>query len=147
METLTMTFQEKLNDIGACREAVIFAKDKTIEQAWAECERGDWMLWLYRRASNFDKRKSTLAKGHCANTVRHLMKDIRSTNAVDAAIAYGNNEIDDEQLKAAAADAAADAAAYAAAYAAAAAAAVARKKNQLETAEICRKYLPLPEFK
>src|SRR5688572_23708347 len=114
-----MNLEERLNQLGVCSDAVSFAKGKTIEQAWNECPRGDWMLWLYRRAENFDKRKSTLAKGHCANTVRHLMNDIRSTNAVDAAIQYGNGEIDDTQLKDAADAAAAADAAYAdAAYAA-----------------------------
>jgi hypothetical protein len=161
-----------LNDLGACDAAVEFSKDKTLQEAWETCPRGDWMLWLFRRAPNFDKRASTLAKGHCANTVRHLMTDLRSTAAVDAAIAYGNREIDDQQLKdayaaayaaaaatadaaaayaaaAAAADAAADAAAAATAAAtadAAAAATAARTKNQKETADICRKYLPLPQF-
>ena len=77
----------------------------------------------------------TLAKGHCANTVRHLMKDERSTKPADAAIAFGDGEITEKELAAYA-----DAAAYAAA---ATAAAAARIKSQLETANICRKYLPI----
>jgi hypothetical protein len=40
----------------------------------------------------------TLTKGHCANTVRHLMKDKRSRDAVDAAIAYGEGKITREEL-------------------------------------------------
>ena len=39
-----------------------------------------------------------LAKGHCANTVRHLMNDQRSIDAVDAAIDFGNNKISIEEL-------------------------------------------------
>ena len=31
----------------ACREAVTWAKDKSLEEAWEQCERGDWLLWLY----------------------------------------------------------------------------------------------------
>ncbi len=174
-----MTFKEKLIKIYACEEARNWVGDKTQSEAWEQCERGDWLLWWFRRADNFDKRKSTLTKGHCANTVRHLMKDIRSTAAVDGAIAYGNGEIDDDQLRqlayaAAYADADAYAAAYAYAYAAAAYAAAAyaaaadagaaaaaaayayayaaadayaaRTKNQKETADICRQYLPQPIF-
>ena len=94
------------------------------------------MLWLARKL-DIDKRVVTLAKGHCANTVRHLMKDERSMAAVDMAIKYGEGNATDSELAAAAA------AAYAAAYAAYAAAFAARKKSQQETAEICRKYIPL----
>ena len=65
------------------------------------------MLWLARKL-NIDKRVLTLAKGHCANTVRHLMKDERSIAAVDMAIKYGEGNATDSEL-AAAADAAYDA--------------------------------------
>lgn len=63
------------------------------------------------------------------------MKDKRSIAAVDAAIAFGNGQIDENQLSAA----------YSAAASAFAAAAysAANKKSQQETADICRKYLPI----
>ena len=125
------TFKQLLEDLGACSDARRWAADKTIEQIVAECHRGDWMLWLGKRI-DIDNRPLTLAKGLCANTVRHLMKDERSVKAVDTVIAYGNGLATDEELAAAAAAAAAvadayaaAAAAYAAAYAAAAAAAYA----------------------
>ena len=159
--------KELLIKLNACNEAREWASNKSIDEIWATCHRGDWMLWLARKL-NIDKRVLTLAKGHCANTVRHLMKDERSIAAVDMAIKYGEGNATDSEL-AAAADAAYDAtAAYAAAayaayataayaayataaYAAAAAysaaaydaTADARKQSQQETAEICRKYIPL----
>ena len=164
--------KELLLKLKACGPAIDWAGDKTIEEIWATCHRGDWMLWLARKL-NIDKRVLTLAKGHCANTVRHLMKDERSIAAVDMAIKYGEGNATDSEL-AAAADAAYDAtadaydayaadyatadaaaadaaaAAAAAAYAAAADAAYdatadadARKQSQQATAEICRKYIPL----
>ena len=153
--------KELLKKLNACQPAREWADDKTIEEIWATCHRGDWMLWLARKL-NIDKRVLTLAKGHCANTVRHLMKDERSIAAVDMAIKYGEGNATDSEL-AAAADAAYDATAdaydayaadyatadAAAAYAAAAAAyaaaadADARKQSQQATAEICRKYIPL----
>ena len=58
------------------------------------------MLWLARKL-NIDKRVLTLAKGHCANTVRHLMKDERSIAAVDMAIKYGEGNATDSELAAA----------------------------------------------
>ena len=106
--------KNKLIELKACQAAREWAADKTIEEIWATCHRGDWMLWLARKL-NIDKRPLTLAKGLCANTVRHLMKDERSINAVDMAIKYGNGEASEGEL----------AAAYAAAYAAADAAAAA----------------------
>ena len=143
--------KELLIKLNACNEAREWASNKSIDEIWATCHRGDWMLWLARKL-DIDKRVLTLAKGHCANTVRHLMKDERSIAAVDMAIKYGEGNATDSEL-AAAADAAYDAtaayaaAAYAADAAAAAAAAyaaayAARTKSQQETAEICRKYIP-----
>jgi len=177
----TKTLKEKLKELNACEEAREWASDKSIQEVWETCHRGDWMLWLFARTNQNDFQILTLAKGHCANTVRHLMKDERSRKAVDAAILFGHGEITKEELIAAyaAADDAADdaddaayasayaasayaayaASAYAAsayaAYAAAAAAANAadaaaayaadaKKDNQILTADICRKYLPIP---
>ena len=156
--------KELLNKLNACSEAIEWVGDKSVEQAWNTCHRGDWMLWLYKKLYPDNQKELTLAKGHCANTVRHLMKDQRSINAIDAAIAFGEGRITSEELKKAASDAyaayaasydaaaaasyAAAASAYASAYADAyadayAADAAARTKNQQETADICRKYLTI----
>jgi hypothetical protein len=193
--TQPTTLQSQFKSLGACQDAIKMAKEyKTLEEAWNAWPRGDHMLWIYRRAKNYDFQLLTLAKGHCANTVRHLMKYKRSTDAVDMAIKFGEGNATLAEVNAAAAYAAyaadaadyaayaADAAAYAAyaaaddaadayaatyaayaaaddaadayaatyaAYAATYAAdaanrAEARKKNQQATADICRKYLPLP---
>ena len=151
-------------NIKACDEAAEWASGKTWKKVYSTCHRGDWLLWLFARTNHDNLRELTLAKGHCANTVRHLMKDERSIAAVDAAIAFGEGKITKEELDAAA-YAAADAAsaavfdaafsAYAAAayYASADAAAdayadddayaAAKKENQQQTADICRKCLPI----
>jgi len=184
MKTLK-TFLEKYN---ACSDSSEFAKDLTLEQFLATCERGDWILWLFARTNPESLRELTLAKAHCANKVKHLMTDKRSVEAVDVAIAFGEGRATREELNVVAADAveaaytaddaadaavddAADAAhAYAAAapyvyaayaaynaayapaanaYAAGAAAyagayaAAAKKQNQKQTADICRKFLPI----
>jgi dihydroorotase-like cyclic amidohydrolase len=117
---------EKLKELDACVEAIKWCEENnitTIEEAWEKCERGDWMLWLYRKLYPNNLRELTLAKGHCANTVRHLMTDSRSINAVDAAIAFGEGKISKVELRAA--TAAADAATADAAIAATATAAAA----------------------
>ena len=127
------------------------------------------MLWLAATIKKVDHRTFTLAKGRCAETVVHLMKDERSVRAVKAAIDYGNDRITYKELDNAAyaayavantADDADDAAANAAdasysilaAYSAAANATDAayaaadytddvRVRNQKATADICRKIL------
>ena len=157
------TLKEFLEKNHACRGGFDFAKDLTLEQFLKTCERGDWILWLFVRMNPDCLRELTLAKAHCANTVRHLMKDQRSIKAVDVAIAFGEGKATRKELDAAAYGAytaysdayaaAADAAyaysayAYAAVaaddFTAAAGRAAARKQNQKLTAEICRKYLPL----
>jgi hypothetical protein len=171
--------EELLIKLNACKEAIEWAGDRTIEEIVKECDRGDWLLWLAKKIG-IELQPLTLAKGHCANTVRHLMENERSIKAVDMAIAFGEGRATMEELNNAAAAsyaaaaasyaanaasyaayvadaaivgdasyaayAAATAAAYAAAYAAGdaactTAASAAKKQNQKETAEICRKYI------
>lgn len=115
--------EELLSKLNACEPAIEWAKGKTWQEIYTTCHRGDWLLWLFARTNPNDLQRLTLAKGHCAATVRHLMTDPRSVHAVDVAIAFGEGRANSEGLKAAA-DAAADAhaAAYSVVYAAAAAA-------------------------
>ena len=148
------TFKQLLIQLDACKEAIEWAEDKTIEQVVKECHRGDWLLWLAQKV-DIGLQPLTLAKAHCANTVRHLMKDERSINAIDIAIAFGEGRASINDLNRAAADAsaadasAADAAAvndsFAAAYSSFAAASAlddkGKKENQMLTADICRKYI------
>jgi hypothetical protein len=165
--------KELLIKLDACKEAIEWAGDRTIEEIVKDCDRGDWLFWLAKKI-DIELQPLTLANGHCANTVRHLMKNERSITGVDMAIAFGEGRATMEELNNAyaataaataafyvAADAAATAyaakaaftayaataaasAAFYAAYAGATAAApayVAKKQNQKETAEICRKYI------
>ena len=146
------TFKKYLHSVNACQAAIDWAGDKTIEQVVADCHRGDWLLWLAKKCG-VELQPLTLAKAHCANTVRHLMTDERSIKAVDVAIAFGEgratrDELDTAAHAAAAARAAAYAAASASAYAAAysdadayAAAYAAACVNWQQTADICRKYI------
>lgn len=154
-----------------CSEALRFRMQyQTFKEAWAECPRGDWMLWIAQRVG-VDLRTLTRAKALCALTVRHLMKDERSVRACEVALKFADGEATREELAAAAyaaADADADDAAYAAAaaaadvdvdatYAAYAAAdayadatypadAAARIKSQQQTADICREHLTSAVF-
>jgi hypothetical protein len=138
--------KELLKKLNACKDAREWAGDKSWEEIYNTCHRGDWLLWLFKKTNPNDLQLLTLAKGHCANTVRHLMTDERSINAVDVAIAFGEGKASREEL-----DAADDAylsassayAAYAYAYASVASASATKTSNQKLTADICRKYLPI----
>jgi hypothetical protein len=91
------TLKEYLKTLNACHESVIWAGDKTIEEVVHECHRGDWLLWLAQRCG-VELKPLTLAKAHCANTVRRLMKDERSIKAVDVAIAFGQGRATLDEL-------------------------------------------------
>ena len=129
-----MNFKDYLLDVNgyeACKDAREWNGDRTLAQCWAECERGDWMMWLLSRAKLCDIRTLTKIKALQVEKIRHLLKDPRSIAALDGAHAFGRGEISEEDLAnlaSDASDAASDAAAYAAsdaAYAAAAASAYA----------------------
>jgi hypothetical protein len=145
---------DKLEKLHACSEAIEWVRmQKSIPLAWKNCNRGDWMLWLAQKL-DVDDRKMTIAKAMCAKQVKHLMKDQRSKDTLQACFDYANGKITRKQLNVYAAAYAADAAAYAAyaaadaaaayaAYAAATAAAAyaAREKSLKKSADICREYL------
>lgn len=57
--------QDLLLDLGACEEARAWAGDRDPRTAWAECERGDWLLWLAGRAG-IDRRTLVQAACDCA---------------------------------------------------------------------------------
>ena len=109
----------EISKYSPCKEALKFRLQyDNFEDAWNNCPRGDWMLWIAERVG-VNRRKLTLAKGYCAKTVIHLMGDERSVNAVKVAIRYGRYRADDSELNDAAYAAYAAYVAYAAAAAAA----------------------------
>ena len=136
---------ERLKRFALCSEAKEWMKSqKNATEAWNNCERGDWMLWIAKKL-NVDDRKLTMAKAMCAKQVEYLMKDQRSKDALQACIDYFNGLISREQLNAAAATAYATAASYAAdaaaAYADDANAYATRTNSLKQSADICREYL------
>jgi len=136
-----------LRELGACSGAIKWAKDKSLAEAWENCDRPDWMLWYYGRHTP-DKMVYIEIAIFAAEQVIGIYEkkhpdDNRPRKAIEAAREYLRNP-SEETIKTAraarsaayaaaspadaaryaayaAADAAADAA-YAAAYAAASAA-------------------------
>ena len=124
----------------ACSNGFEYAKDMTLTEFYNNCNRGDWIIWLFSKTNANDTKALVLVAAHCANACRHLLEDERSLKAIEAAM---NSESYSEVQLYEIYDAAADAAYYAAcAGAAAARTARALRDNKL-IADIVRKHLPL----
>ena len=167
-------FKTILIKLNACDSAIEWVGEKSFSEAWALSERGDWMLWIAKKAG-VNLRTLTAAKAECAALAIPYMKEPRSIAAVEAARAFGRGEISETDLHAYAASASAAAyaddddaayaaasAAYAAAYAASAAAyaayaayvdasasasaSAARSKTLAKCAEIVRRIIPIEQM-
>jgi hypothetical protein len=129
-----------LRAMGACREAVDWVKGKSFAEAWRECERADWMLWLCGRmigkAGWPTREQIVLVLCDLAETAlpfyeKKCPNDLRPRKSIEVTRAWAEGKATIEQVRearAAAADAA-NAAANAAAYAAADAADAAANAN------------------
>lgn len=122
----TNSLFEWMRRVSACSEATAWVGDRTPQQAWKECTRGDWMLWALARTS-VDRREVVRLCCDVALSVLPLTEDPRVTAAIDAAEGWcaGTVTLKDLCSAADAADAAADAAAADAASVTASAAAAA----------------------
>jgi hypothetical protein len=137
-----MTFRDQLIRLKACSDAVEWVGERTLEQAWADCERGDWMLWLAARAA-VRRQDIVLAACDCARlALRYVPEgEHRPRVAIATAEAWAVGVATMDEVRAAyaaayAAYAAAAAADAAAAYAAAAAAS--RQATRAECAALVR---------
>ena len=99
------TFKNLLQELNAFSEIIEWAADKSWVDVYTNCQRGDWLSWLYAKTNPDDLKGFILANGLCANQVRHLMRDERSTIAIDAAISFGRGEISVDDLEDASHDA------------------------------------------
>ena len=134
----------------ACTESLEWLSDRDLDTAWAECPRGDWLLWLTAKAG-IDRKRLVMS---ACSTAREALRFVpegedRPRIAIETAEAWCRSEATIEQVREARWNAAAAAAAaYAAdAAAAAAAAASARLAMRRKTAEIVRGLIALDEVK
>jgi Xaa-Pro aminopeptidase len=148
------TIANRIASLHPCAEATTWASAYTnAAKAWAECQRGDWMLWIIGKQAGTplsDKRKTlVLCACECAERALPYTTDERVKACIDTAKAWANGKATIDDLRAAksaaAADAdAADAAADAADAAADAAAADARTSTLAKCADIIRRHYPKP---
>ena len=133
----------KLGKLGACNEAVEWARGKFLIEAWETCERADWMLWLVGHMCGTDgwptRQDIVLVACLCAETAlpffeKKYPNDDRPRKAIEAARAWARGECDIEEVrKARRAPNAADAAAYAT-----------RRDSLKSMAQIVRENLKIP---
>lgn len=106
-----MSFADQLRAMKACHEAVAWVGNRTLAQAWNECERDDWMAWLLYNL-RFDFRACV---ADIAESVWHLVEP-DSQLACAWAIDCARRGADEDEMAAAGAAAwAAGAVAWAAA--------------------------------
>lgn len=91
--------KELLKQLGYSSSFTEWVDEKSWDEVYKTCERGDWLIWLHSQTAHGNTRERILVKGLAANTVRHLMKGMRSINATGAAIAFGKGEINETQLE------------------------------------------------
>lgn len=119
-----------LKKLGACNEAVAWAGDKSLKEAWETCERADWMFWLCEKMKGIkgwpSEKEIVFAACDCAELVlpyftKKYPDDNRPRLAIETARAWaiGKASLMEVRDAAAVAYAAADATDEAEAYAAA----------------------------
>ena len=117
-----MSSRDILVELSACDPAVEWIGTRTPYQAWRQCKRGDWLLWIAAELE-VDRKLVVLAACDCAETALRYVPngEDRPRVAIETARAWCDGRATIKQVQAAAdaADAAATDAAYAAAYAAA----------------------------
>ena len=138
----------------SCADALAWAATQTgtPKQAWNNCRRGDWLLWLAENVG-VDRTLRVLASCDCAESVIGLVgseSQLACVWSIDAARRFALGETDGDEVLAssAAADAdaayygTADAAYYDAASSADANAAASRIKKHAECAVLVRAHIP-----
>ena len=134
-----MTTANILRDARACGEAIEWAKSHPDPaDAWAACERGDWMLWIWGRLRGGEpmsdaRRPIVLAVCECARLALRYVPDDegRPREAIELAERWARGgDVSCQELRKAAYAAYADAAA--------------RKDTLRECTKIVRRHCPTP---
>ena len=107
-----MTFTFLLKSLGACSEAVQWRGKRDLKTTWAECERGDWMLWLCAYMADAPgwptRPEITSAACDCAELSLEIFEkeypnDKRPRVAIETARKWVNGEATVEKVRSAAA--------------------------------------------
>ena len=101
-----MKLKQRLKSLGACNEAIEWTEDNnitTLTEAWAKCERGDWMLWFAGKLSGEPegaKRKVlVLAACECARLALPYAKSPTALACIETAEQWARGEATIEQVR------------------------------------------------
>lgn len=67
--------KSKLIQLGVCRESIEWCGNRTPQQAYEECERGDWLLWMAIKCG-VNQKIVALTACACADTVLYLTEGV-----------------------------------------------------------------------
>jgi hypothetical protein len=91
-----------LKDLGVCDEAIAWMEGRTDPfEAWNECHRGDWLLWLLGTCAGpaFDRRRFVLCICDCVEpAVEHAIKET-GRRCLAAARSWAVEECSYEELR------------------------------------------------
>jgi len=99
-----MSFKQQLIEMNACYDAVYWVENRTIQQAWNDCPRGDWMLWLLetmKEVEGWPDEEKIMLLGHwCARRAWKYtpMKRTRPPKTDRAKEAWARGEITKEEI-------------------------------------------------
>jgi hypothetical protein len=105
LESLLLHFPDGTK---ACSDAIIWSRGKTLQQAYDECERADWMLYFFRKMCGQpgwpSVRQVVGTVARCAETVLHIYETKYPDNnspreCIEACYRYERGEIDEDELK------------------------------------------------
>ena len=87
---------------NACADGYAWAVKncESLDDVW-KTAKPDWLIWVATREGVLTDRELDEFSLWCANQVRHLMRDKRSTNALDAKRKWLDGEITGQELDAA----------------------------------------------
>jgi hypothetical protein len=99
-----MSFEQQLIEMDAHQEVIDWVEDRTLEQAWNDCNRGDWMLWLLEKMEGkegwLDEKEIMVLGCWCARrTLKYVPEEeTRPLKAIEAKEAWTRGEITREEM-------------------------------------------------
>lgn len=84
------------------RDLYQFAKNKTLQQFYNNCERPEWLIWLFARTNPHNSKEIILTAVKCANLLTRLVKKKVLLKALEASLnfeKYYNDDLISELVK------------------------------------------------
>ena len=143
MKPLAFPANKQIAKFSPCRDAVEWLSDRTLADAWRDCQRGDWLLWLADRLK-IERRLLVDTACDCAEPALAYVPpgERRPWWALVVARANADAAVSAATYATYAANAAADAAAATYASAASDAANAARASSLAHSADLVRARIP-----